>query len=66
MTTARTYQEFVSTLRAEGHDQADIDAAIGSLIDSGITYADEDELYLTEDEVGVIRDQLANSPIPEG
>ena len=28
------------------------------MIDTGITYADEDELYLTDEEIGVIRDQL--------
>lgn len=52
------YREISRVLTSEGYATEDIDAAINSLIESGITYADEDELLLTKEEVGVVRDQL--------
>ena len=65
------YRTVTQRLRAEGFDIDDIDAAIDSLIDSGITYADEDETLLTAEEVDVLRDQLATTddgdePVADG
>ena len=55
---AMDYTETSRLLKSEGFAAVDIDAAINSLIESGIAFADEDELLLTEDEVGVVRDKL--------
>jgi hypothetical protein len=63
--TAMDYRETSRILQAEGFSTDDIDAAIDSLIDTGIEYADEDELLLTEDEVQVLRDQLGSSQAGE-
>ena len=52
------YSTAVATLKSEGFDGENIDAAIDSLIESGITYEHEDETMLTDAEVGVIREQL--------
>jgi hypothetical protein len=59
---AKTYTEIHHTLTAEfpGVTHEDIDATIESLIDAGIEYADEEELYLTDEEIGVLRDQLTS------
>jgi hypothetical protein len=54
------YREIVRILTAEGHTTRDIDAAIDSLIESGITHAEEDDLILTGDEVEVLRLQLSS------
>lgn len=63
---AMDYREISRILVAEGFSTDDIDAAIDSLVDAGeMTYADEDELLLTEDEVGVLRDQLNSSQAGE-
>lgn len=60
------HREISRRLTAEGHDQADIDAALDSMIQAGeMTYADEDELYLTEAELDVVRAQLESETAVE-
>jgi hypothetical protein len=56
---AYDYRDAARILKAEGFSVDDIDAAINSLIDSGLTYADEDDLVLTNAELGVLRRQLS-------
>lgn len=62
MEPAMDYRETYRILHSEGYDAGDIDAAIDSLVQSGITYADEEELLLTAAEIDVIRDKLKSLP----
>ena len=61
MTTTITTAQAITTLTAAGHDEADILAAIDSLINASssdeLTY-DGDELLLTAGDIEVITDQL--------
>ena len=56
-------EDAAATLAAEGHDEADVLAAIDSFIGSGLEY-DTEANWLTDGEVDVVRDQL-QSAIPE-
>ena len=59
--SVRSATSAVDVLTAEGHETADVLAAIDSLIDSGLTIAEltaTDEAWITDVELQVLRDQL--------
>lgn len=62
--TDRTYtaQQALDVLTGEGHHHEDVNAAIGSLIASGLTHDQPDTgLALTEAEIDVVRSQLRSA-----
>jgi hypothetical protein len=68
MTTTYTTSTVHDILTAEGHDGAVVDAALNSMVDAGfeLPQPDEGDYILTEDELGLLREQLASAAPREG